>query len=109
LNRLTDRFGILGYAMEPAFLAQIVLRLGVWPGSLSPVDRISGLEAPVLVIGGGVDHLTKENETRELFDRAQPPKQLWIVPGCGHDDFLAKQPEEFAKIVGSFLEKYLRQ
>lgn len=107
LNRLTDRFGVLGYVLEPAFLAQIVLRLGEWPSSLSPVDRIAELKAPVLVIGGEVDHLTKPSETRELFGHARDPKQLWIVPKSGHDDFLAKQPLEFGKIIGDFLGKYL--
>jgi pimeloyl-ACP methyl ester carboxylesterase len=107
LNRLTDRFGALGYLLEPAFLGQVVLRLGEWPGSLSPVDRIADLKAPVLVIGCEVDHLTKESETRELFDHARAPKQLWIVPQCGHDDFLARRPVEFGKIVGGFLERYL--
>jgi pimeloyl-ACP methyl ester carboxylesterase len=109
LNRLTDRFGIIGYALEPAFLAQIVLRLNEWPGSLSPTDRIGTINAPVLVIGGEADHLTKEYETRELFDHAKQPKQLWIVPKCGHADFLAKMPREFEEIVGRFLEKYLRK
>jgi pimeloyl-ACP methyl ester carboxylesterase len=108
LNRLTDRFGILGYALEPPFLAQIVLRLKEWPGSLSPVDRISEIKAPVLVIGGEVDHLTKPNETHELFDHAKLPKQLWLVPKCGHDDFFIKMPQAFGEIVGGFLEKYLR-
>jgi pimeloyl-ACP methyl ester carboxylesterase len=108
LNRLTDRFGIIGYALEPAFLAQIVLRLNEWPGSLSPTDRIATINAPVLVMGGAVDHLTKENETRELFDHAKQPKQLWIVPKCGHVDFLTKMPREFEELVGGFLKKHLR-
>ena len=109
LNRLTDRLGVIGYVLEPAFLAQIILRLDEWPGSLSPTDRIATINAPVLVMGGEVDHLTKENETRELFDHAREPKQLWIVPKCGHADFLAKMPREFEEIVGGFLEKYLRK
>ena len=109
LNRLTDRFGIIGYALEPAFLAQIILRLNESPGSLSPTNRIATIKAPVLVIGGEVDHLTKKNETRELFDHAKQPKQLWIVPKCGHDDFLAKMPREFEEIVGGFLGKYLHR
>jgi uncharacterized protein len=107
LNRLTDRLGIIGYILEPPFLAQLILRLRESPASLSPTSRISEIDAPVLVIGGERDHLAKISETRELFAHAGWPKELWVVPGCGHDDFLAKRPAAYSEVVSAFLGKYL--
>jgi len=76
LNRLTDRFGILGYALEPLLSVQLIARLHEWPSELAPVNEIAKVNAPILVIGGEKDHLTPLDETRELFEKAQEPKLL---------------------------------
>jgi hypothetical protein len=39
LNRLTDRFGILGYALEPMLEVQLVIRLHEWPSELAPIEE----------------------------------------------------------------------
>ena len=108
LNRMTDRFGLLGYAAEPLLEIQLILRLQEWPGDLAPVEQIDKVGAPVLVIGGEDDHLTPVGETRELYRRAREPKQLWIVPGAGLADFLRAQPAEYARTVGGFFATHLR-
>lgn len=58
-------------------------------------------------IGGERDHLKKMSETNELLAHAGGPKELWVVPGCGHDDFLARRPAAYSQVVGAFLRKYL--
>lgn len=108
LNRLTDRFGFLGYVLEPLLEVQLVLRLHEWPHELSPVNQVGKVGAPILVIGGGQDHLTPVSETMELYRRAAEPKDFWIVPGAGHADFLRAQPEEFQRRVGAFFARYLQ-
>lgn len=108
LNRLTDRFGFLGYGLEPLLEVQLVLRLHEWPHELSPVDEVGKVGAPILVIGGAQDHLTPVKETMELYRRAAEPKEFWIVPGAGHADFLQAQPEEYRRRVGAFFARYLQ-
>jgi pimeloyl-ACP methyl ester carboxylesterase len=109
LNRLTDRFGILGYALEPMLEAQLVVRLHEWPSELAPINEIAKVGAPILVIGGELDHLTPAEETREIFARAAEPKELWIVPGSGHADFLQTRPSDYERIVCGFFDRYLRK
>jgi pimeloyl-ACP methyl ester carboxylesterase len=109
LNRLTDRFGALGYALEPLLTIQLITRLHEWPSDLEPINQIAKVKAPILLIGGEKDRLTTINETRELFDKAMEPKSLWIVPGSGHADFLQSHAPEFERIVVNFFDQYLKK
>lgn len=109
LNRLTDRFGVFGHLLEPLLSVQLVLRMHEWPGELAPIDEIARVGAPILVIGGEQDHLTPVGETQALFQRALEPKELWIVPGAGHADFLRSRPSDFESVVCGFLDRYLKE
>jgi pimeloyl-ACP methyl ester carboxylesterase len=109
LNRLTDRFGALGYVLEPLLEVQLVLRLHEWPSDLAPVREIGKVGAPILVIGGEKDHLTPVAETQEIYANASEPKKLWIVSGAGHADFLLTQPVDFERIVCGFFDTYMKK
>jgi fermentation-respiration switch protein FrsA (DUF1100 family) len=62
----------------------------------------------VLVIAGTVDRHTTRAESQRLFARAQPPKELWEVPGAGHVDFHQAARAEYEARVGRFLARALR-
>jgi len=47
-------------------------------------------------------------ESQALFDAAAEPKQLWIVPGAGHEDLRAFAPEAYEKKVLAFLAENLK-
>ena len=108
LNRLSARFGWFGSLLEPLFELQLRARLGLDPEQLRPVGRIATVGCPVLILGGALDSRTKLVETEELFKNASEPKQLWVFPGCGHDDFLARQPAKYQEVVGRFFRQYLK-
>ena len=46
------------------------------------VDRLS--PRPLLLIHGTADEVLPEWYSRDLYDRAQEPKQLRLYPGCRH-------------------------
>ena len=106
-DRLRIRLGGLGPRLAPALTAQLPLWTGLSADELRPIDMIAGVPAPILVIAGEVDPRTTLAESRELFAAAQQPKELWIVPKAGHDDFHATHPREYESRVRAFLERYL--
>lgn len=101
-------FGFLGNAVAPALIQLIAPRIGVDPARLRPIDVISSVGEPLLVIAGTDDHYTKLEETRALFAHAQSPKELWEVRGAGHVDIHEYSPLEYERRVGAFLVAHLR-
>jgi alpha-beta hydrolase superfamily lysophospholipase len=71
-----------------------------------PIDVIGDVAPiPVLIVHGDADPLVAVSEARELFAAAREPKELWIIPGRGHED-IADGPE-FARRVTSFFSENL--
>ena len=103
-NRLTMRFGPFGKLGAPLLLAQLRPRLGISPKHLRPVDHISRVTCPVLIIGGARDRHSTPRDTQFLFERAADPKELWLVPGAAHVDFHSAVPAEYERRVVSFLD-----
>ena len=107
-NRLALRFGQLGLPLAPLLTVELRPRLGLTADALRPIDGIDRVGAPVLVIAGTVDRHTTRAESQRLFARAQPPKELWEVPGAGHVDFHQAARAEYEARVGRFLARALR-
>jgi len=63
--------------------------------------RIESVKTPLLVIHGEVDEIIPPEEGRSLFELAPEPKELYMVPGAGHNDV--------SMILGSAYGKFLRQ
>ena len=107
-NRLAMVLGPPGRLLSPLLLLQLPLRTGVDASALRPVDAVRQLACPVLVIGGERDAHTTAAETRQIFEAAPLPRQLWMVEGAAHVDFHAHARVEYEKRVGEFLEANLR-
>ena len=67
--------------------------------SLSKVDR---LQMPVLFIHGTADNVVPVEMSKKLFDAAPEPKQLYIVPGGGHNNVAQIGGAEYLQIVSQF-------
>src|SRR4051794_36147653 len=101
-------FGFLGAAMAPALIQLVAPRIGVDPRRLRPIDVIANISEPLLLIAGTEDQYTRLDESRELFARAQSPKEIWEVLGAGHEDIHDFSPVEYERRVGGFLVAHLR-
>jgi uncharacterized protein len=106
-NRLRERMGPAAELAAPLLLAQLHPRLQVSASDLRPLDHIAAVGCPVLVIGGSDDRQTTTDDTTGLFAAAHEPKQLWMIPGAGHVDFLEFTPDEYRRRVLAFLDRSL--
>jgi uncharacterized protein len=106
-NRIAMRLGDTAAALSPLLAMQAELRLGIPVRALSPIDRIAGLGAPVLVVAGGQDLHTLPAESRAMYERARATKSFWLLPDAAHVDFLAHDPEGYADHVIGFLDRQL--
>ncbi len=102
-NRMENYFGAIGRMVTPLLLNQLHLRLGVSASELRPIDRITDVRCPVLIISGEKDGNTRPADTRLLFERARPPKELWFIPNAGHVDLHQAAPHEYETRVLKFL------
>src|SRR5207302_3608175 len=109
VNRLEMRLGPFGRLGAPLLLLQLQPRLGVAVADLKPVDHIAQLGCPVLIIGGTADRHTTVDDTRLLFAAAREPREIWLLQGAAHVDFLdfavdAYRQRILAFFAGAFVQ-----
>src|SRR4029077_21015743 len=83
-NRLRLRFGRLAPWLAPLLTAQVEPRWGIRLDQLRPIDAVTRVRVPILIIAGTEDLRTTLADSRRLFDAAPAPKQFWAVPGAAH-------------------------
>jgi fermentation-respiration switch protein FrsA (DUF1100 family) len=83
------------YPFVPAFLIRSRFEVA------STVGRI---EAPKLVVASERDEIVPASHARRLFDLATPPKELFVVPGAGHNDAYAVGGEAYLAAWRRFLD-----
>ena len=82
------------------------LDTGVDPAAVSPVTDIGRIgPRPVLLIYG--EHEAERGGAELLYNAAQQPKELWIVPGAGHGGYIGVAPQEYERRVVTFFDKAL--
>jgi uncharacterized protein len=86
---------------------QFPMRLGVSADELRPLDKMANIKIPVQFIVGENDRHTTLEESRQLFEAANQPKELWIVPRAEHEDLYKISPEDYEQKVLQFFEKTL--
>lgn len=58
----------------------------------SPAASVAALSPlPLLLLHGDQDVVIPLHHSRQLFERAREPKELWIVPGAGHAQSLGSE------------------
>jgi pimeloyl-ACP methyl ester carboxylesterase len=79
-------------------------QLGISPWEVSPRDALPKLAPrPVLLIFG--ENEADRAQASDQFESAQKPKEMWLVPGAGHGDYLHHDPVAYEKRVLDFLER----
>lgn len=94
--------------ITPLMTYQFPLRLGISVDEMRPLDKIGSVTCPIFIIAGENDHHTTLEESRQLFESANQPKDLWIVPQAEHSDLHKIVPKEYEQKVLDFFEKNLR-
>ena len=99
--------GLLGPAIAPLLIGLVGPEIGVDGDSLRPIERISSVREPVLMLAGSEDLYTPIEESLAIYDRITAPKRFWEVNGAGHVDLHDFAPAEYERVVGSFLAEQL--
>jgi len=107
-DRFEMRLGAWSRPFAQLLLWQLPLRLGFWAEQLRPINELTKLHVPVLIAAGSKDLHTKLEETKRIFQAANPPKELWIVDGAVHQDLYKFEPKIYEAKISAFLAKYLR-
>jgi len=107
VNRLSMRVGPLASLTAPLLLLQMRSRIGVGASELRPVDHIAQLHCAVLIVAGTLDRHTTVEDTQLLFDAASQPKELWLIPGAAHVDYLEFAGEDYRRRISTFFERLL--
>ena len=88
-------------AIDYGWLPTSLLLKGSWKSE----DRIKSVSAPILIAQCDTDRRIPIAEGRRLFDAANQPKEMIVLPGCGHvetwiDPAKAKALNDFAAWIG---------
>ncbi len=95
-------------SLAPLMTWQLKPRLGFSIDELRPLDNIHNVKVPVEFIVGENDHHTTLEESRQLFDAANEPKEIWVVTSAEHGDLEKFAPQDYEEKVLSFFDKTLR-
>jgi fermentation-respiration switch protein FrsA (DUF1100 family) len=80
------------------------------PGQFFPQPRLDNLayvqtpHPPILFIHGDKDTILPEKYTRQMYDKALPPKSLYISKGQGHNDIGVTDAGSFVPAIKDFLK-----
>jgi len=74
--------------------------------SVRPLDSVPALSPrPLLLVQGEEDVLVHPREARALHAAAGDPKELWMLPDCGHVEAFDRLPDEFTDQVDKFFRQ----
>jgi uncharacterized protein len=108
-DRLAMRLGSGGATMlEPLLSYQSLPRFGVWPDRISPLNALSKVTAPVMIVGGGSDTNTPPAETRAMFDVVRGHGELHILQGESHQGLAGQPTGQFKVSLLAFLDRTLK-
>jgi fermentation-respiration switch protein FrsA (DUF1100 family) len=73
------------------------------------LSRVSGLRIPKLFMHAAYDEVIPVRHAERLFEAAAPPKELFWIPGAGHNDAFYVATEEYLAAVKRFVETYVQE
>jgi hypothetical protein len=65
-------------------------------------SKIGRVKAPLLIIHGGRDEIIDVWMGRRLHEMGNEPKQLWIVPGAGHNNLISAAGPAYGDRLAAF-------
>jgi uncharacterized protein len=104
-----------GLILESAFTsvpeaAKAIWYLRAFPLSLTVHNRfdnlskINSVHIPVFITVGNEDTLTPPEMSHALFQHANQPKQLYLVPGADHNGFVTSGGQALENQISAFIE-----
>ncbi len=76
-----------------------------FPSVRKAVNRMSA--RPIFFIHGEKDSYVRPEQARRIYEQAQEPKFLWIVPKAKHNHAVDEAPELYCERTAAFFRQYL--
>ncbi len=71
--------------------------------AVSPLEAVKDVHVPLFILHGTADDRIKYTYSQMVFQRANEPKELWLINGASHSNMAVIGGEEyFRRIVGFF-------
>ncbi len=74
---------------------------------ISPLDWISEMKRPLLLIHDQLDWGVSKESSLHLFEKAKSPKKLWLAPYSFHVSSAKMAPKEYRRQLRDFFDKHL--
>lgn len=71
------------------------------------LGTVAQLNVPYLITHGAEDTYIAPEHSKRVYEAANEPKELYLVPGGTHGGSHLDAPEEYADAVGGWLSEYL--
>ena len=71
------------------------------------LERIRGIEVPVLVVAGSADSIVPVAQSQRLYEAASAPKVFVMIEGADHNDFELTAGDELVAEVAAFLDNMI--
>jgi hypothetical protein len=75
--------------------------------SVSPLDSVRDIHIPLFILHGTKDKLIKFSYSQQLYESANHPKTLWLIPGADHNNMAEVGGEEYYGRILTFLDDAL--
>ena len=89
----------LSYPFIPAPLLTLPIR-----SRFDSLAKISGVQAPVMVLHGDMDDIVPIDIGRRLYDAANVPKRFYTIEGAGHNDTYAVGGAAYFDALKAFID-----
>jgi fermentation-respiration switch protein FrsA (DUF1100 family) len=75
--------------------------------AVAPVDAVKGIRIPLLLMHGTADPLIRPSYSQQVFERANEPKEVWMIPGATHSNTFEVGGDEYRRTVVGFFKRTL--
>ncbi len=101
---LAEKYPAAGLVLEAPFTSAFaVVKMGWLPGNrFRNIDRIGNIKMPVLIFHGDRDSVISYSHGQALFEKANEPKQFYLVKGAGHNNIHLVAGENYWQTLGAY-------
>lgn len=100
--------GKLALPFAPLIVRYAETMMGIRRQDIRPEKAASEMgKRPLFVIHGLNDALTHPHSAHKIYEAASGPKELWLLPDCGHGCAPSVAPAEYRRRINDFFAKWL--
>ena len=76
--------------------------------AVSPLEAVQVIHVPLFILHGTADDRIAYRYSERLYEKANSPRELWLIPGARHSDMAEVGGEEYKRRILGFFKKFLQ-